>query len=281
MKAIPNPIRRALGQSDAGRGRGVDRSTTVVFLHIPKTAGQTIHAELTRVMGTDAASPIRVHSQAKTPEAQMPPGYRLYSGHIDWGALETLPEPRFVFTVLRDPLERMASFYFYLRKEAERLGPAELENPGRVGMRKVSRESADDYFFGGDPMWQRFIYDHYHSTYCTYLVTRRMRGYGQIAGMAPADLVDQAEAVARGLDGVYSVDGLGLLEHDLKVRLGFEVDLRGRVVNAGPQDRSKRRWPALEALLSEASVVKLKRFVWADQMLMARLGLGADPGARP
>ncbi|WP_430450438.1 hypothetical protein [Rhodophyticola sp.] len=65
--------------------------TTIVFLHIPKTAGQTIHSELARVVGAKAVSPVRVHTQAARGVAQMPPGYRLYSGHIDWEALDTLP----------------------------------------------------------------------------------------------------------------------------------------------------------------------------------------------
>ena len=223
----------------------------------------------------------RVHSQAGPGAAQMPPGYSLYSGHIDWEALETLPEPRFVFTVLRDPLERIASFYFYLRHEATRLPPEELETRARIGMRKALRETADDYFFGGDAIWQNFVLDHYHSPYCAYLVTRRMRGYRRIADLPSETLLDRAETAARALDGVYSVDGLGALEHDLKTRLGVDVDLRGRVVNAGPQDRSKRRWPELEALLSDESAARLRRFVWTDQTLMARLGLGPEPAPLP
>src|SRR5690606_31646457 len=61
----------------------------IVFLHIPKTAGQTIHNQLAQMVGAGSVSPIRVQSQApKGP--QMPAGYGLYSGHIDWTELETL-----------------------------------------------------------------------------------------------------------------------------------------------------------------------------------------------
>ncbi|MFD1508551.1 sulfotransferase family 2 domain-containing protein [Lacimonas salitolerans] len=252
--------------------------TTIVFLHIPKTAGQTIHSELARVVGAKAVSPVRVHTQAGPGTEQLPPGYRLYSGHIDWEALETLPEPRFVFTVLRDPLERIASFYFYLRRQAEGLSAEELASKARTGMRMALELSPDDYFFSGTPGWQRFVRDHYHSPYCAYLATRRLRGYSQVADVPRGDLVKRALVAARGLDGVYNVDGLDRLEQDLKTRLGITVDLTGKFVNADPAGQEARRWPRLEAMIEkEQTVVRLKRFALADQLLMFRLGLGPKP----
>lgn len=251
--------------------------TTLVFLHIPKTAGQTIHAELTRVVGADAVSPIRVHTEADPGMAQMPPGYRLYSGHIDWEALETLPAPRFTFTVLRDPLERIASFYFYTRREAQKLSAGELTKPHRVGMARALSESADDYFFGGPPRWRRFVREHYHSPYCAYLITRRIRGFAEVADWPAQRLVREAVDVARSLDGVYSVDGLGALEQDLSTKLGLEIAVTGRFMNASPEARSAARWPQLAALLSEDSIARLHKFARADQMLMYRLGLGPKP----
>jgi len=253
--------------------------TTIVFLHIPKTAGQTIHSELTRVVGAKAVSPVRVHTQAGPGTEQLPPGYRLYSGHIDWEALDTLPEPRFVFTVLRDPLERIASFYFYLRRQAEGLSADELASPARTGMRMALELSPDDYFFGNEtPARRKFILDHYHSHYCAYLATRKLRGYSQVADLPRPALVKRAVVAARGLDGVYSVDGLERLEQDLKTRLDISVNLTGRFVNADPEGQETRRWPRLEALLErEQSLLGLKRFAFADQILMFRLGLGPKP----
>ena len=75
----------------------------IVFLHIPKTAGQTVHNELARAVGQQGVSPIRVHGQAPTPDDQLPKGHRFYSGHIDWLALDQIEKPRFVFSILRDP----------------------------------------------------------------------------------------------------------------------------------------------------------------------------------
>jgi hypothetical protein len=252
--------------------------TTIVFLHIPKTAGQTIHSELARVVGQGAVSPVRVHTEAGPGAAQFPPGYRLYSGHIDWEALDTLPLPRFVFTVLRDPLERIASFYFYLRRQAGALSAEDLASPARTGMRMVLENSPDDYFFGGTPQWRRFIDDHYHSSYCTYLVTRHLRGYSRVADWSRRDLVAHAVEAARGLDGIYAVDGLEALERDLRERLGLQVNLANRFVNADPASRDASQWARLEPMLAhDESRMRLRRFALADQMLMFRLGLGPAP----
>ena len=85
----------------------------IVFLHIPKTAGQTVHSELLRIFGPEHTSPVRVHTQAGA-DGQFPEGYRFYSGHLDWETFDTADSDSFVFTVLRDPKDRIASFYFYL-----------------------------------------------------------------------------------------------------------------------------------------------------------------------
>ncbi len=245
----------------------------IVFLHIPKTAGQTVHSELTRVVGPEAVSPVRVHTQTAPGAAQMPPGYSLYSGHIDWDALDTLPADRFVFTVLRDPLERIASFYFYLLREAGKFSEAELQSPARTGMRMIQACSADDYFFGGDRAWRRFVHDHYDNVYCAYLATRRMRGWKQVSILTRQELFMQAVAGVRALDAVYSVDGLDRLEADIATRTGQRIDIRGRYVNAGPAAGQDLRWPVLKARFeSDAAVRRMLNFARLDQRMMKRLG---------
>jgi hypothetical protein len=86
---------------------------------MPKTACQTIHHELTHCMGKRNVSPIRVHSTVSNGTTNLPLCHLLHSGHIDWLDIDTLPPDRFVFSVLRDPLERIASFYFCIFKEAK------------------------------------------------------------------------------------------------------------------------------------------------------------------
>lgn len=247
---------------------------TVVFLHIPKTAGQTVHTELTRVIGEAQTSPVRVHTQA-APGAQFPPGYRLYSGHLDWTDLETLPADRFTFSVLRDPYERIASFYFYLLKKAEGTDAATLQRPEHTGLRTILERSADDYFFGGNAGWRKFIRDHYDNFYCTYFATRRMRGWAEVSKLKKSELMARAMAGTKAVSAFYGMDGLARLETDLEGVLGAPVNLVGTRVNAGPQRAGTLRWPGLAARLErDDSLHRLERMAVLDAKLMGRVLAG-------
>lgn len=248
--------------------------TAIVFLHIPKTAGQTVHNVLVPVVGGEAfVSPVRVHTQA--PDGpQMPMGYNLYSGHIDWTELETLPDDRFVFTVLRDPRERIASFFLYLLKEAEGLSRKELDKPHNTGKKRMLEQSADEYFMGGDRPWQRFIADHYDNFYCTYFATRKIRGNREIEGLSQEELITRAQAGLAQMDAVYSVDDLGRLETDIEARLGKSISLTKTYHNTGAVPRGEARWPKLMARIEKDETrAKLESFVESDNILMQRLGM--------
>lgn len=255
--------------------RKLSPEAPIVFLHIPKTAGQTVHAELTRIAGADAVSPVRVHTQAEAGTGQFPPGFSVYSGHIDWDALDTLPANRFTFTVLRDPRERIASFYFYLLKEAAAQPPEELEKPHRKGMRRITRESAADYFFGGDGPWQSFVHDHYDNFYTRYFATRTMRGWNRIKTRPDEALLAEAVVGLRAhVDRVYSTLDLGALERDIQAVYGQKISVTDRFVNHGDKPRSEPRWPRLMALLDDpADRARLEGFVTRDLTLLTRLGL--------
>ena len=243
----------------------------VVFLHIPKTAGQTIHNALVAAVGGPAhVSPIRTHTQADTSD-QFPPGFRLYSGHLDWVALESVSPNPFVFTVLRDPRERIASFYFYLEAEARGLSPAALARPENAGKRRLLEVSADDYFFGGDPAWQGFVRDHYENFYCTYFATRRMRGSREVAGQPPAAVI---EAALRGIgliDQVHFTDDLARLETALAAVVRRPLSISGSFHNTGKLARSEARWPHLLARLEkDANRTALEQFAARDEEFVAR-----------
>lgn len=243
----------------------------VAFLHIPKTAGQTIHHELARVIGPDRVSPVRLHTQVRPGAPQMPPGYLLYSGHLDWTETDTLPPERFIFTVLRDPRERIASFYFFLRAEAEAMSPAELAL--RTGKRMILTRSTDDYFFAGDTRWQSFVLDHYDNFYVTYLGSRRMRGRSVLADLAPQARIARAQDNARLIDRIYSTTGLAALEADAARELGLQISVAGRRANAGPGAPGQARWPDLMARIeSDANRRRLEDFAAQDAELLALLG---------
>ena len=219
----------------------------IVFLHIPKTAGQTVHNGLARTVRARRVSPIRVHTQALHPQDQYPAGYSLYSGHLDWSAIAHLPAARFVFTVLRDPAERIASFYFYLQREAAALDKTTLNLPSNIGFKRALDWSPDQYFFGGDDHWQMFIRSHYDNFYCSYFATRRMLGWGETVDMTSAQVLKQARAGLACLDQVYSTNGLMAMEQDLNSRFGMQLRIAGRYDNTSGEPTNFLRWPRLLA----------------------------------
>ena len=253
----------------------------LVFLHIPKTAGQSVHSELARIVGAAGVSPVRVHTQAAA-DAQFPAGYRLYSGHLDWAGLDAVAPPRFVFTVLRDPRERIASFYFFLLKQARELDAEALSRPENTGKRRLLERSADDYFFGGDAGWQTFIRDHYDNFYCSYFATRRMRGWQEAGKLDEQALIDRALHGARAIDAIYSTAALPALERDIAARTGQAVQIAERRVNAGPGPRGAHRWPELLARFeSDKSRHRIEDFARQDDRLVARLATDGQITSSP
>lgn len=247
----------------------------IVFLHIPKTAGQTIHNALAVAVGGRAhVSPIRTHTQT-APEDQFPAGYRLYSGHLDWVALDSVVPAPFVFTVLRDPRERIASFYFFLEAEAQTLSAEALARPEHAGKRRLLSVSADDYFFGGEHGWQGFIDDHYDNFYCTYFATRRIRGSREVAGMSADALITAALTGIERVDRVYFTDDLARLETDLSGLVGTPLNVAGSFHNTGAIARGEARWPHLLARFEkDANRDALHRFAERDEEFLARLRRG-------
>ncbi len=240
----------------------------IVFLHIPKTAGQTVHNSLSRVVKARRVSPIRVHTQAALARDQYPPGYSLYSGHLDWTALDHLPAARFVFTVLRDPGERIASFYFYLQREAAALRPKALNQPQNIGLKRALEWSPDDYFFGGDEAWQVFVRSHYDNFYCTYFATRRMLGWGAAQDFSSRQLLAKARLGLAAIDHSYSTNDMARLENSFVARFGIELHLADRFDNTSAEPVNLRRWPRLLASFgTDIAAQRMLNFVQWDQML--------------
>jgi len=243
----------------------------IVFLHIPKTAGQTVHSELSRIVGADQTSPVRVHTQAPN-DGQFPAGYRLYSGHLDWNTLDDIGNDRFVFTILRDPFERIASFYFYLHHKSLGLPDSALTLPENTGLRKIRHCSIDDYFFGGTKDWQRFILDHYANFYCAYFATRKIRGAAALADCSSSEILTKARMGASQLNRIYSIENLGTLESDLHQLTGKKAALSNTRINAGPGSTNTKRWPLLlDRIESDANRQKLADFAALDVELMGTL----------
>ena len=93
----------------------------VVFLHIPKTGGTTLHRFLTRQFREEDICRERSNSVA-TRNNQELARYRLFSGHFDRTTVDHLPTPIAKITLLRNPRDRIISLYRFWRSHSrERL----------------------------------------------------------------------------------------------------------------------------------------------------------------
>jgi len=98
---------------------------TVIFLHIPKTGGATLHNILEKNYGRNEIMTFdgsrhrsEVERFAKLPAAQRG-RYRLIKGHLFFGLHEFVPGNSTYITFLREPIDRGLSFYSHARNHSD------------------------------------------------------------------------------------------------------------------------------------------------------------------
>jgi len=98
-------------------------SQTVIFIHIPKAAGTTFYQVLNRQYkvehilyiepGKDRRGSIDAFWQL--PEDRKA-HLRCIHGHMPFGLHQWLPQPATYITILRNPVERVVSYYYFVRR---------------------------------------------------------------------------------------------------------------------------------------------------------------------
>jgi Galactose-3-O-sulfotransferase len=93
--------------------------TKVIFLHLPKTAGSTLRGIIERQYGSRSILPL-YESKFGEELAAIPPNQmdrlRVVMGHFYFGAHASLSKPSTYITVLRDPIDRIISRYYFVRR---------------------------------------------------------------------------------------------------------------------------------------------------------------------
>jgi hypothetical protein len=94
----------------------------LLFLHIPKAAGTTLHSVIERqfapavtftISGSDSPQGIK---EFKGLPAERRDRIRLLKGHMPYGLHRYLSVPATYITMLRDPVDRVISHYYFARK---------------------------------------------------------------------------------------------------------------------------------------------------------------------
>jgi len=90
----------------------------LVFLHVPKTAGTTIHQIITKWFEKNEICPERFRGLDKYATEDLDK-FRLFSGHFTRSQIERIPGKKFIFTCLRNPQDRIISLYYFWRRHSE------------------------------------------------------------------------------------------------------------------------------------------------------------------
>lgn len=195
----------------------------VKFLHIPKTAGTSVRSFLSRFFAARHICPAVDQRQFRDISPERLRSFRMFSGHFHWHALDQIEGPSFTFSVLRQPVARIVSFYFFLRAVAARSDPAKLSDPRMQGIHAAFTLPPDAFFCdGGSPEVRTHIDDLFDNFYTFYFAGRAFNARRRLQkkNIPESRIVATAQRNLDLLDGLYSTDDLVYLQQDIIASFG-------------------------------------------------------------
>jgi hypothetical protein len=135
-------IARDVSSCDTIQGMPGD---AIVFYHIPKSAGTTLNRLLRQNYRREEMVECGINTQQFIADLKTWPPERLrkirfLQGHFPFGLHEILPQGARCFTILRDPVERVISYYFHALRE-----PAHYLHKYVVGKDRSLKELLDSH----------------------------------------------------------------------------------------------------------------------------------------
>jgi hypothetical protein len=101
----------------------------LVFLHVPRTGGTTLHHHLAAHFVPHEICPERFSRLDQYSPDQLEK-WRFFSGHFNADEIRRIPGPLFIVTILRNPIERLLSnYYFWKRQRPETIEKHRLDGP--------------------------------------------------------------------------------------------------------------------------------------------------------
>lgn len=115
----------------------------IVFLHIMKTAGSSIRQRLEEIAGEEPVWRRESDGLPGQAESSVLARYRVVMGHFGIADARHVPAPRRIFTVLREPKERLVSLYHFMHRHR-----AEVVQQKGMERSRIARDCTLEQFLG-------------------------------------------------------------------------------------------------------------------------------------
>lgn len=116
----------------------------LVFIHVPKTGGSSLHEVLTKELKDRKLCPARFSSEISEYSKNELAEYDLFSGHFGAEDCSLIEKPQYI-TLLRNPVDRVVSLYSYWRAQRGKyLGTPETDQ-NYAGVQLAINSSIDDF----------------------------------------------------------------------------------------------------------------------------------------
>lgn len=112
----------------------------LVFLHVPRTGGTTLHHHLSAHFAPNEICPERFSRLSQYSPEQLEK-WRFFSGHFNADEIRRIPGPLFIVTTLRNPIERLLSNYYFWKRHR----PEAIEKRGLDGTRIIKDGNLADF----------------------------------------------------------------------------------------------------------------------------------------
>jgi len=194
-------------------------------MHIPKTAGTSVNEAFYKIYGKGGICPARYEPEFKDHNIA---DYSFFTGHIGFDKASSLDAH--IVTVLRDPIDRFISVYYYWRQ---------LHEGGRMewGPRTAAAMPLEEYveYFGESALIEEYFNRiTWQVAYSHHLVRRR-----DLLG------INRSELLARAKDNLSKCAVVGCLE-DIPKFASDCYEVLGIKLDVGEKNVTKKRKSADE-----------------------------------
>lgn len=207
-----NRIRYIFSLNSAGNNS--DYPPRLVFMHIPKTGGTSLHDALVRNFMLEDVCPERLNNlQSYDPLDLL--RFSFFSGHYDFDGIDFIPGEKRVISLFRNPRDRILSLYYFWRSfRSDVIEENDLEGP-----RLAKKLSLIDFL----RCEHGFVRSHIDNAQTRALIGRAFAGSGGGCQYPRDEVVDRAKSM---VDGLYVFGVMDYYEHSFRVifsELGFPV----------------------------------------------------------